>query len=66
MNNTKPHAPNVDEDLLTDRAHRLRAAIPALRFASHPDRMTGPYAMTLAGLADDIEAGRVVYTRGAR
>ena len=66
MNDIKPHAPDVDQRLLTDRDYLLRAAIPALRFASRPDRMTGPYAMALAGLADDIEAGRVVYTGGAR
>ena len=50
---------------MPDIPHRLRGAIRALRFASHPDRMTGPYAMALAGLADDIEAGRVVMTTPA-
>lgn len=56
----KPHAPDVDEHLLRPQASSLRTVIPALRFVSHPDRMTGPYAVELAGLADDIEAGRVV------
>ena len=50
---------------MPDIPHRLRGAIRALRLASHPDRMTGPYAMALAGLADDIEAGRVVMTTPA-
>ena len=50
---------------MPDIPHRLRGAIRALRFASHPDRMTGPYAMALAGLADDIEAGRMVMSTPA-